>query len=92
MTDFLNATCQISPRAATSRVGEEMVLLHLDTGTYFGLDEVGTMIWGGLQEGQSPREICQRVAASYGEPPERVEEDVHAFLAKLSEHGLLDCA
>ena len=91
MTNFLDMSCKVSTRAAASRVGKETILLHLDTGTYFGLDELGSAIWRKLQDGQSPREICASIAESYGEPIERVEEDARAFLAKLSEHDLLEC-
>ena len=35
----------------------EAVILNLDSGTYFGLDRVGTRIWSLLQEGGSLRGV-----------------------------------
>ena len=51
MTDILDRHLAPSPDAAESAVGNETVILHLVNGTYYGLDPVGTRIWGLIKEG-----------------------------------------
>ncbi len=43
----MNAAYVPCPDAMESRLGEETVILHLGSGTYFGLDAVGTLGVGG---------------------------------------------
>ena len=50
MTDILDQNLEPSREAVESRVGEETVLLHLKSGTYFGIDAVGTRIWALLKD------------------------------------------
>ena len=45
-------------QAAISRVGAETVLLHLENGTYYGLDAEGTFVWDLLRDGSNLAEIC----------------------------------
>jgi hypothetical protein len=90
MTDILDRHWSISGSAAASKVGDETVLLHLGSGTYFGLDPLGTRIWQGLEAGQQPRVQCSDIAAEFGEPLERVEEDVRTFLEELAGQALIE--
>lgn len=90
-SDPLESSWAPSKQAAASRVGEETVLLHLESGTYFGLDPVGTVIWQGLKAGKSPRDICQAISADYGQPLAKVEEDARAFFLELVKHSLIEC-
>ena len=55
----------ISPNAVTRQVGDETVILHLGSGTYFGLDAVGARIWQLMGEGKSLDEICDVVLDEY---------------------------
>jgi hypothetical protein len=79
-----------SKDAAVSRVGEETVLLHLRTGTYFGLDPVGSRVWRGLEDARAVADICADIAAEFGAEPDQVREDVDIFLRDLAEHQLIE--
>ena len=72
-----------SEHAIESRVGDETVLLHLESGTYFGLDAVGTRIWELLKEGRTPQEACDVIVEEYGAAPDVVEADARRFLSDL---------
>jgi hypothetical protein len=78
-----------SKDAMESRLGDETVILHLVSGTYFGLDAVGTVVWDALQAGATPDAICARVRAEFADAPASVETDVAAFLAQLLAHALI---
>ena len=79
----------MSRDAVESRVGEQSVLLHLGSGTYFGLDAVGTQIWELLRQGLEPDQICERLEADYGVDSAQIEADVLRFLTLLHKHELL---
>ena len=49
----INSQFVVPPQVLARVVGEETVLLHLDSGTYFGLDPVGTRAWQLIQAGKS---------------------------------------
>ena len=73
----------------TRNLGNELVLLDLARGVYFGLDEVGSRVWLLLSEGRSEHEIAKALAAEYAAAPEHIEEDVRRFLAQLANEGLV---
>ena len=89
MTDILQERLKASPDAFASAVGDETVLLQVKRGVYYGLDAMGTRIWAGLNEGQSPTEICEQIAAEYSVPIETVETDARTFLQDLKANEIL---
>ena len=89
MTDILERNLIPSPDAATSAVGDETVILHLVNGTYYGLDPVGTRIWGMIGEGMATPDICRRLAVEYAVDVATVEADARAFLTDLEAQGIL---
>jgi hypothetical protein len=89
MTDILREQLRASPDAFASPVGDETVLLQVKRGVYYGLDAMGTRIWEGLNEGRSPTEICERIAAEFGVPIETVETDARAFLQDLKANEIV---
>jgi len=68
----------------------ESVLLHLGSGQYFGLDQVGTLIWQLLVEGRSLDEIEERIVAEYDASAEEVENDVLRIVEELTQNGLVE--
>jgi len=68
----------------------EAVLLNLQSGIYFGLDAVGTRIWQlvELQQG-SIRGVWQAMVDEFDAEPERLEQDLLAFVRELNSSGLL---
>ncbi|TNC46859.1 PqqD family protein [Rubellimicrobium rubrum] len=78
-----------SPEALESRVGDETVILHLGNDTYYGLDTLGTEIWGLLKERVPLTEIRDRLAADYGVSAATIEADMVRFLDDLMRNGLL---
>jgi len=89
MTDFLQKRLAPSPDAAESAVGDETVLLHLKSGTYFGLDAMGTRIWAMLKQGLAPADICARIAADHDVPLATVEADARRFLGELKDNDIV---
>lgn len=71
-------------------VAGEVVLLHLGTGVYFGLDPVGTRVWQLLAEGRSREQILEVLVGEYDVGERRAAADLEDFVAELREHGLVD--
>jgi hypothetical protein len=67
----------------------EMVLLDLQSGTYFGLNPVGAEIWSQLGQKKSVSEIQQHLLGKYRVTPERCEAELQNLIGQLSERGLL---
>ena len=67
----------------------EAVILDLDTGTYYGLNETGTRIWQLLGEGADTRAIVETVAREYDAEPAAIERDVARLLSELQARHLV---
>lgn len=78
-----------SPEAAESSVGDETVILHLGNNTYYGLDPLGTQIWGMLKNGHQPPKIRDTLLAEYDVDTEVLEADMRKFLTDLLAHDIL---
>jgi hypothetical protein len=63
------------------------VLLHLDSGQYHGVNNVGALIWSML-DGRTVEEIAESVSSQVEDAPQHVDDDVRAFVDDLLERGL----
>ena len=79
----------IAPNAVARQVGDETVILHLGSGTYFGLDAVGARIWQLMGEGKSLNEICDVVLDEYEVSREDLERDIAGLIKDLVAHDLV---
>jgi len=89
MTDFLTRSYKPSGDAVDARVGDETVILHMEKGTYFGLDAVGARIWELLGSDTAMRDICDILAAEFGTRREVIEQDVKVLLDDLLANDLV---
>lgn len=70
-------------------VGDQIVLLDLDSGRYFSLNAVGAFIWQHLERGEGPAAIADRLTAEYEVSAEQAAADLQELLADLVAHGLV---
>ncbi len=78
------------PTQVMSRlVGDETVLLDLESGLYFGLDGVGKRIWESIGEGRTLGEAAAIIVAEYEVGAAQAEADVIDFTRNLVARGLL---
>jgi hypothetical protein len=89
MTDILAENLNPSSDAVESAVGDETVILHLKSGTYFGLDPMGTRIWAMLKEGVGPADICTRLTEEFDVGRDVVMADARRFLSELKANDIL---
>ena len=74
-------------RASVSDDG--LVLLDVDGGLVLASNSVGARIWQLIEQDRTTGEIARQVALDYGVPADRAHRDVTAFVAALSERGLV---
>ena len=67
----------------------EVVIVNLKNGVYYGLDGVGYMIWGLIQEHKTVQQIRDTILEEYEVEPERLERDLVALLQRLEDEGLI---
>jgi hypothetical protein len=67
----------------------ESVILNLENGKYFGLDEVGTRMWQLLTEHGQVGAAFQALLDEYEVTEEQLEHDLLQLVDDLASHGLL---
>lgn len=90
MNDLSLATV-VSARAdllATELSATERVMLDVDKGRYFGVENVANTIWGAIAEPRTVGDVCATVLATYDADRADVEADTFAFLEQLIDAGL----
>ncbi len=94
MNDNLKPSVRFTLRAdlVVEEVDDEIVVLDLEGNQYFGLNEVGWMIWQAIEEEKSLGEIAEMVAGEFEVEEERAREDAAAFVGQLIEAGLAERA
>ena len=82
----------ISPNVVSRAVGEETVILDLESGTYFGLDSIGARVWQMMEEGRTLSEICDVMVAEYDVSRETLEQDAVRLASELAAKRLISIA
>lgn len=69
--------------------GQGGVLLHLDTGAYHGVNEVGFLVWQLLDGEKTFAELISGLKERLEEPPPTLAEEIAAFVMDLGDRDLL---
>ena len=88
----LDSEVVISNDVVSRELEGEAVILNLASGTYFGLDPVGTRIWSLVQEDGSLRRVFEILQQEYDVTPRRLEGDILRLVEVLCANGLLRVA
>jgi len=73
-----------------TKLDEEVAILNSSTGTYFGLDPVGSRIWCLLADGLGLDEVIATLLKEYSVDEERVRGDVKELIDELAGKSLLE--
>ena len=74
----------------SSDLADEVAILHLNAGTYYGLDAVGARIWSLIQKPITVGEIREVLISEYEVEPARCESDLIALLQRLADEELIE--
>lgn len=86
----LRDTLRILPDVVFRQLDDEAVLLDLKSGTYFGLNAVGTRIWQLVGEGAALSVVLDTLAGEYDAPRDELERDLLSLGEELCSRGLTE--
>jgi coenzyme PQQ biosynthesis protein PqqD len=76
-------------RVLVQRAADQWILLDVENGQYYALDELSGRIWELCDGSHSVSAMVEAICRDYDAPPETVEQDVLAFLGEMAEEKLL---
>lgn len=79
----------LSDEVLLRHVAGEAVLLHLSTGTYYGLEPIGTRMLTLALEHAGTDAIVAALGAEYDAAPDRLAQDLETLMADLATAGLV---
>lgn len=71
-------------------VEDEMVLLGMKDGIYYGLNQVGAFIWENIKEPKTIDQVRDAILVEYDVEKEECERDLFELLKEMTEKGLVE--
>ena len=78
-----------SPSVLTAEVDGEIVMMSIERGHYFGLDDIGSDIWKRIEPPCSFAALVDRLVADYDADRAIIASDVQALLARMAEQDIV---
>ncbi len=72
-----------------SKIGDEVVMLDMDSGFYFGLNSVASFIWEKLEKAKSFEEVVDELLTEYNIDAQACEIETREFLNQLLEKNII---
>ncbi len=86
----LNTVVVAIKNQVSSNLGEEAVILHLGKGAYYGVNEVGALIWSLLLKPVKVSDIAAEVAGKYQVSRKQCQADLLQLLDKMLRARLIE--
>ncbi len=87
----LSAVVRPTPGHLASDLGDEVVLMSMKSGSYFGLRDVGLVVWKRLsKEPCRVESLIDGIVSEYAVSRDRAETDLLRLLSKLQENDLIE--
>ena len=81
---------EINKNVTWKSLGEKVVAVKVDTGEYYTMNEVASLIWKSINEGMSSEEICQQICQEYdSEDPASVLKDIEEQISEWKQELLI---
>ena len=78
------------PDQVSCDLSGEAVILNLNSGMYYGIDEIGSLVWSVLEEPRTLQYLREIILNGYDVDPETCGRDVTAFLKDMHSAGLIE--
>ena len=72
-----------------SKIGDEVVMMDMDSGFYFGLNTIGSAIWDKLASPITAHELVDLLMMEFSVERIVCESVTHEFLNQLLERGII---
>lgn len=86
----LEMTVVRNDKILSAAVGDESVLMSLESGTYYALKATSLAIWEHLKEPVRVSDLCDLLADIYQAPLETVKTDTLEFLSLLETQKMIE--
>ena len=73
----------LSKEYVWKEVGGQVVVLHIETGRYYSLNNPGSLIWKGLMDGLSPDRIIERLCSVFDVDKSTANKDTEEMIRDL---------
>jgi hypothetical protein len=70
-------------------IGGEAVMLNLDNGYYYSLDEIGTKIWKVIDDGKSIESLIEVLLGEYEVTETQLRRDIRHLIGSLEDAQLI---
>ena len=81
---------RVNPDVVHRRVGDEVVLVHLERNQIFALNETGMRFWELLAEGRERHEIEETMLSEFEVEQPALAAEIDSLLERLAEARLVD--
>ena len=78
-----------NPDLVAAEMDGDVVMMSVETGTYFGLTGIAPQIWETLETPRTEDEIFQTMLSLFEVEPEILLSDLEIFLADMQKNGLI---
>ncbi len=75
-----------------AEVGNELVLMSVEKGVYYGLNSVGARVWTLLREPVRVQDLCEKIVEEFEVSQQQCQKDILELLADLQGQGLIRIA
>jgi Coenzyme PQQ synthesis protein D (PqqD). len=79
----------VSKDVVSCDLGGETAMLDMKEGVYYGLNEMGTIIWEYIQEPITIQEIVDKILVEYEVDEETCYRDLVELVEEMSKNGLV---
>jgi hypothetical protein len=91
MSDVLESSIVVAVKdQISSDLVDEAVVLHLKSGIYFGLNDVGARVWSLIQQPKSVADLREALLAEYEVAPDVCDRDLMQLLQDLKAADLIE--
>ncbi len=90
MNDLKNKTFKLIIESAISKTGKSAILLNLNSGSYYELNEVAYLIVQNLNNSLRFKEIKEIVVKNFDIEEDKCEKDILSFLQNLIDRDFLE--
>ena len=79
----------ILPAGRASILADGAIFLNIEKGVIFKSNRIGSRIWQGVVNQESPASMAAQISHEYAIPEEKAFEDTARFLVQLESEGFL---
>ncbi len=84
-----DSTVYRNPEMLSSNMDGEKVMMSIENGEYYGLNQIGSRIWELIETPKTIDDLVGKLTDEFDVSPEICENDVMVFLRELLEKNLI---